>query len=87
MPTKTPEGKLLPKTRYERYLHLKTEIYALRLHELTKKVCAKDKPKVEREFLLARLEAESLDPERIDYDEDRYQKKYARQFEELKQAA
>lgn len=41
-------------------------------------------PKVERQFLTARLEAESLSPARIDFDEGRYHLKYGEQRKAMK---
>ncbi len=86
MPQKTEEGKLLPKTKYERFLKLQAQIYAIRLLELKDKVCARDRATVEKAFTSASLEATSLVPDHIDYDEQRYRAKNQKAFKSLESA-
>ncbi len=83
MPRKTPEGPRQPRSKYERFLKLQAQLYAIRFLELRRKVCAKDRATADKAFTAANLEVNSLVPEQIDFDEKRYHEKYAKQFKEL----
>lgn len=87
MPQKTPDGRLLPKTKYERFLKLQSHLYALRFQELRKKLCAKDRDELDRAFTAASLEVNSLVPERIEFDEERYRNKHQKEFDALEGGA
>lgn len=83
LPKKTPETKRAPRTKYERYLKLQSQILTIRFLELKNKVSAKDRATVDKAFTAVNLEVNSLDPDQIDFDEKRYREKYAKQFKEL----
>ena len=83
---KTQAGPRQPRSKYERLLKLQAQLYAIRFLELSRIVCAKDRATVDKAFTAANLEVNSLVPEQIDFDEQRYREKYARQFKELQSA-